>query len=98
VQVLAQELETGGNVESLAELRVLRRYERWRKSENLIALGMVDGLNRLFSNPHGTLGWIRRTGLGAVDRSTLAKRFFMGRAMGTSGELPAVAQDSRPLV
>jgi 2-polyprenyl-6-methoxyphenol hydroxylase-like FAD-dependent oxidoreductase len=44
----------------------LRRYERWRKSENLIALGMVDGLNRLFSNPNGTLGWIRRTGLGAV--------------------------------
>ena len=58
----------------------------------------VDGLNRLFSNRNGTLGWIRRTGLGAVDRSALAKRFFMGRAMGTSGELPAVAQDSRPLV
>ena len=98
VQVLAQELADGGTVEALAELRVLRRYERWRKSENLIALGMVDGLNRLFSTSDETLGWIRRTGLGAVDRSTLAKRFFMGRAMGTSGELPAVAQDSRPLV
>ena len=98
VQVLAQEVEAGGNVESLAELRVLRRYERWRKSENLIALGMVDGLNRLFSNPNGTLGWIRRTGLSAVDSSALAKRFFMGRAMGTSGELPAVAQESRLLV
>ena len=93
-----QEVEAGGNVESLAELRVLRRYERWRKSENLIALGMVDGLNRLFSNPNGTLGWIRRTGLSAVDSSALAKRFFMGRAMGTSGELPAVAQESRLLV
>ena len=91
VQVLAQELEEGGKVEALAELRVLRRYERWRKSENLIALGLVDGLNRLFSNPDGTLGWIRRTGLGAVDGSALAKRFFMGRAMGTAGELPKVA-------
>ena len=91
VQVLAQEIENGGNVEALAELRVLRRYERWRKSENLIALGLVDGLNRLFSNPDGTLGWIRRTGLGAVDGSALAKRFFMGRAMGTAGELPKVA-------
>jgi 2-octaprenylphenol hydroxylase len=91
VQVLAQEIENGGNVEALAELRVLRRYERWRKSENLIALGLVDGLNRLFSNPDGTLSWIRRTGLGAVDGSALAKRFFMGRAMGTAGELPKVA-------
>jgi 2-octaprenylphenol hydroxylase len=92
VQVLAQELEEGGNVEALAELRVLRRYERWRKSENLIALGMVDGLNRLFSTPNGTLGWLRRAGLGAVDRSTLAKGFFMGRAMGTAGELPRIAR------
>jgi 2-octaprenylphenol hydroxylase len=91
VQVLAQEIENGGTVEALAELRVLRRYERWRKSENLIALGLVDGLNRLFSHPDGTLGWIRRTGLGAVDGSALAKRFFMGRAMGTAGELPRVA-------
>jgi 2-octaprenylphenol hydroxylase len=91
VQVLAQEIEDGGAVEALAELRVLRRYERWRKSENLIALGLVDGLNRLFSNPDGTLSWIRRTGLGVVDSSALAKRFFMGRAMGTAGELPRVA-------
>jgi len=92
VQVLAQELEDGGSVEALAELRVLRRYERWRKSENLIALGMVDGLNRLFSTSDSTLGWLRRTGLGAVDRSALAKGFFMGRAMGTAGELPKIAR------
>ena len=92
VEVLAQELERGGDPQALAELRVLRRYERWRKSENLIALGLVDGLNRLFSTSDTTLGWIRRTGLGAVERSAIAKRFFIGRAMGTSGELPAVAK------
>jgi 2-polyprenylphenol 6-hydroxylase len=92
VQVLAQELADGGTVEALAELRVLRRYERWRKSENLIALGMVDGLNRLFSTADETLGWIRRTGLGAVNRSALAKRFFIGRALGTAGELPRIAR------
>ena len=91
VQVLAQEIESGGDIEALAELRVLRRYERWRKSENLIALGMVDGLNRLFSSTDATLGWIRRNALGAVNRSALAKRFFMGRAMGTAGELPRIA-------
>jgi 2-octaprenylphenol hydroxylase len=92
VEVLARELEHAGDPAALAELRVLRRYERWRKSENLIALGLVDGLNRLFSTSDGTLSWMRRTGLGAVDRSALAKRFFMGRAMGTSGELPRIAR------
>lgn len=92
IEVLAQELERTGDPDALAELRVLRRYERWRKSENLIALGLVDGLNRLFSTSDATLGWIRRTGLSAVDGSALAKRFFMGRAMGTSGELPAIAK------
>ena len=53
---------------------------------------MVDGLNRLFSSADETVGWIRRTGLGAVDRSALAKRFFIGRALGTAGELPRIAR------
>ncbi|HKU14997.1 MAG TPA: UbiH/UbiF/VisC/COQ6 family ubiquinone biosynthesis hydroxylase [Steroidobacteraceae bacterium] len=92
IQVLAQELIEGGDAAALGELRVLRRYERWRKSENLIALGLVDGLNRLFSSSDAMLGWLRRTGLGAVEGSALAKRFFMGRAMGTSGELPTIAR------
>jgi 2-polyprenyl-6-methoxyphenol hydroxylase-like FAD-dependent oxidoreductase len=92
IEVLARELANGADPGALAELRVLRRYERWRKSENMIALGLVDGLNRLFSTSDATLGSIRRAGLGAVDASALAKRFFMGRAMGTSGELPAVAR------
>jgi 2-polyprenylphenol 6-hydroxylase len=92
IEVLAQEMERGSDPQALAELRVLRRYERWRKSENLIALGLVDGLNRLFSTSDATLGWIRRAGLSAVDGSAIAKRFFMGRAMGTSGELPAAAR------
>jgi len=49
-------------------------------------------LNRLFSTSDETLGWIRRSGLGAVNRSALAKRFFIGRALGTAGELPRVAR------
>jgi 2-octaprenylphenol hydroxylase len=92
VEVLAREIAEGADPAALAELRVLRRYERWRKSENAIALGLVDGLNRLFSTSDELLGWIRRTGLGLVDGSAVAKRFFVGRAMGTSGELPQIAR------
>ncbi|HEY4369280.1 MAG TPA: UbiH/UbiF/VisC/COQ6 family ubiquinone biosynthesis hydroxylase [Steroidobacteraceae bacterium] len=91
VETLASELAAGGNAVSMAELRVLRGYERWRKSENVFALGLIDGLNRLFSNASPSLAWLRRMGLSVVDRNLLAKRFLMGRAMGTSGEVPRIA-------
>ena len=51
-----------GGARRAAGVAALRRYERWRKSENLIALGLVDGLNRLFSTSDARLGWIRAPG------------------------------------
>jgi 2-octaprenylphenol hydroxylase len=93
VETLADEIAAGGNVESMAELRVLRRYERWRKSENAVALGLVDGINRLFSNNQPVLRWARQFGLAAVDGSAFAKRFFMGRALGTAGDTPRLVRE-----
>jgi 2-octaprenylphenol hydroxylase len=88
IQVLAEERASGGTLDSMTELRVLRRYERWRKSENVVALGLIDALNRLFGSSNPLVRGARRTGLSAVDRSSVVKRFLMGRAMGTAGELP----------
>jgi len=93
-QVLGDEVAHGGRVEAIAERLVLRRYERWRKSENAVALGLIDGLNRMFSNAHPLLAAMRRAGLMAVDRNPLAKGFFMGRALGIQGEVPRIV--SRP--
>ncbi|HZF27032.1 MAG TPA: FAD-dependent monooxygenase, partial [Steroidobacteraceae bacterium] len=73
------------------ELRLLRRYERWRKGENLLMLGALDGLNGLFSNDNPLLGFLRRTGLSLVDRMRPVKTLFMRRALGLSGDLPQVA-------
>lgn len=95
VQTLADARAAGVSLDGLAELRVLRRYERWRKSENVVALGLIDGLNRVFSTANPLLGWARRSGLTAVDQTPPLKRFFMGRAMGTAGELPRVAMPRR---
>jgi 2-octaprenylphenol hydroxylase len=92
VQVLSESLAAGGSAGTIAEQRVLRRYERWRKSENLLALGLIDGINRLFSNSSEPLTQLRRFGLSAVNRSLLLKRLLMGRAMGTAGELPVSAR------
>ena len=78
-----------------AELRTLRRYERWRKSENAIALGLIDTLNRLFSNDNGTLRWLRGFGLSALDGIPIAKRFLIDRAMGIAGDTPAIVTEPR---
>lgn len=95
IETLSDELANSGSAASLCELRVLRRYERWRKSENLFALGLIDGLNRLFSNSNDALGWARRTGLSLVNGSTTAKRALIGRAMGIAGEVPKLAAGTR---
>jgi 2-octaprenylphenol hydroxylase len=95
IEVLAQELESGIQPQALGERRILRRYERWRKSENLLALGLVDGLNKLFGSRADLLSWARRAGLNAVDGSMLAKRFLMGRAMGVRGSAPALVRAHR---
>lgn len=95
IEVLGEALDRGLSPAALGERRVLRRYERWRKSENVIALGLVDGLNKLFGSRADVLGWARRAGLSALDGSMLAKRFLMGRALGIRGEAPAVVRSQR---
>nr|WP_298721620.1 UbiH/UbiF/VisC/COQ6 family ubiquinone biosynthesis hydroxylase [uncultured Steroidobacter sp.] len=95
IEVLAEELDAGLPAAALGERRVLRRYERWRKSENAVALGLVDGLNKLFGSRTETLGWARRTGLSALDGSLFAKRFLMGRALGIRGAAPALVRAHR---
>jgi 2-octaprenylphenol hydroxylase len=90
VQVLAANAD--GGAAALAELRVLRRYERWRRSENLLALGLIDALNRLFSNTSGVLMQARGFGLSLVDNSRMMKRLLMGRALGTAGEVPQIVR------
>ena len=64
------------------------RYERWRRSDNLLMAGVTDVLNRLFSNDVMPIRAARDLGLAAVNRITPLKRFFMRHAMGRVGDLP----------
>lgn len=73
---------------------VLRRYERWRKSEiEPIALA-IDGFNRYLAHGVGPLSRIAQRGLALVNRSDEVKRFFITRALGLGGELPQIARRS----
>jgi 2-octaprenylphenol hydroxylase len=94
VQVLSNGIEESSSDQALGERRLLRRYERWRKSENTIALGLIDGLNHLFSNSDPVRRWLRSIGLTSVNRTKPLKHMLMSRAMGTAGELPDIARRS----
>ncbi|HET7921922.1 MAG TPA: UbiH/UbiF/VisC/COQ6 family ubiquinone biosynthesis hydroxylase [Gammaproteobacteria bacterium] len=76
----------------LGDPGVLRRYERARKADTLLMMYALDGLKRLFSNDNAMLARLRNDGMRAVDRFTPLKSVFVRRAMGLSGELPALAR------
>jgi 2-octaprenyl-6-methoxyphenol hydroxylase len=61
---------------------LLVRYQRQRRPDNLLMLGLTDALDRLFSNDVPPVRLIRDVGLAAVNRITPLKRFFMRTAMG----------------
>lgn len=70
------------------DLRLLRRYERWRKGDNLLMLGVMDGFKRVFGSASAPLRIARNTGFNAVNRTPFLKEIFIRRAMGLSGDLP----------
>lgn len=72
----------------LGHASVLARYARWRRFDNLLMLGLTDGLVRLFSNDLPPVRLVRDLGLAAVNRMAPVKRFFMRHAMGLVGDLP----------
>lgn len=73
----------------IGDLAGLRRYERWRKSENGTMLAALTTLNGLFGSSAPLLAAARRAGLGYVNRIAPLKRNLILRAMGLAGDLPA---------
>jgi 2-octaprenylphenol hydroxylase len=85
---LAQVLEEAGGAGNFGDYRHLRRYERWRRSENVIAAAALDGLERLFSNSDARSVGLRTAGLSAVAKMPFLKRGFAQRALGITGDVP----------
>ena len=87
--VLAEGIAGG---EDPGALRILRRYERWRRSENELMSGAIDAFDRLLARGSGRIAEFAQRGMPWVGRSGLVKRAFIERAMGLAGELPAAAR------
>jgi 2-octaprenylphenol hydroxylase len=85
---LAQVLGEAGGAQSYGDYKQLRRYERWRRSENVIAAAALDGLERLFSNSDAWSVGLRSAGLSAVAKMPFIKRGFAQRALGLAGDVP----------
>jgi 2-octaprenylphenol hydroxylase len=85
---LADVLGQAGRAGYFGEHRLLRRYERWRRSENLLAAGALDGLERLFSNADPLSAGLRSLGMSAVDKLPFVKRRLAQRALGLIGDVP----------
>jgi 2-octaprenylphenol hydroxylase len=73
-------------------LRVLRAYERWRKSELAGMALAIDAFDRLLAHGAGPVARLAQRGLSFVNRSQELRRFFIYRALGMSGELPDAAR------
>lgn len=76
----------------IGSLQILRRYERWRKGDNLAMLVVTDGLKRLFGNSMAAVAQVRNLGLDVTDSARPVKNLFMRRAAGLEGDLPRLAR------
>ncbi|MBV5259945.1 FAD-dependent hydroxylase [Synechococcus moorigangaii CMS01] len=88
---LAQTLiEAQQKSQDLGSLAVLKRYERWRKRENLVILGFTDFLNRLFSNHILPIVWVRRLGLIVMAKFNPFRLFALRLMTGQKGRQPRI--------
>ncbi|GAB6046944.1 FAD-dependent monooxygenase [Methyloparacoccus murrellii] len=78
--------------EDWASEAALARYERMRRSNNLLMMTVMDGFYRAFGNRHLPLRLVRNLGLGLAERLRPAKKLAMSYAMGLNGSLPRLAQ------
>ena len=73
-------------------MRVLRPYERWRKSEMAFMSTAISAFDRFLAHGSGPASRLAQRGLGWVNRSQELKRFFVSRALGVTGDLPRAAR------
>lgn len=74
---------------------VLRRYERWRKGDNLLMMASMDGFKRLFGSTLMPVRVARNLGLSLTDAVSPVKHKIIRHAMGLKGDLPQIARQAR---
>lgn len=70
----------------------LRRYERWRRSDNQMMIDAMNFFKEGFAVQQGFLKQLRDITLKLTNRNRWLRKIFMHHAMGFRGELPRVAK------
>ncbi len=77
----------------LSSLRYLRRYERWRKGDNLILMSSMDLLNKTYSVTAEPFVGLRSAGMNRINSLAPVKAYFNRYAMGLRDDLPKLAKN-----
>lgn len=77
---------------------VLRRYERWRKADNLGLIAGVDFIKRIFANEQPSVQTLRSVGLHLTNEMRWIKTIFTRHATGDRSHLPRAARPGQHLV
>ncbi len=85
-------LETAARGRDIGGVAALRRYERWRKGDNLLMQRAMDGFHLLFGTRNPLVVGLRTLGLELTERLPPAKALYMRHAMGLGDDLPELAQ------
>jgi len=80
-----------GSGEDPGDRRLLRRYERSRKGDNVRMMLALDGLHRLFGLPAAPFAPLRRAGLAMVNGAGPIKSLLIREALGLGRNRPRVA-------
>jgi 2-octaprenyl-3-methyl-6-methoxy-1,4-benzoquinol hydroxylase/2-octaprenylphenol hydroxylase len=88
-EVLADARKNNRSIRSAA---TLRRYERWRRSEDTLMAKGFDAIRSLYSLPSGPLQSARKLGVSLVQSSWFAREQFLKRAAGQHSDAPRLAR------
>ena len=90
---LAEVLQTAfSQGEDIGDLKVLQRYENWRKQENIAILAFTDFLDRFFSNNWFPIVAMRRFGLWLMQQFHPLKIQALQLMTGLKGRVPQLTQ------
>ena len=80
----------------IGSFETLRSYQAARRFDNFSLVAATDGLNRLFTDNNKIVGFIRSSGLDAINTMNPIKNLFMRLAMGEVGSLPHLLKGQLP--
>lgn len=78
--------------QDFSQQKFLRRYERWRKADNLALLIGVNVIKNLFSIDKTSINMLRQSGLTVLNHFPSIKNIFTRYAVGDRELLPSMAK------